>query len=42
MDVLTMRDYPSEVSIIVARQLKIVRQIDIFKISAAKNIQFVL
>ena len=42
MGVLTLKNYPSEASIMVARQLKIVSQIDAFNISAARNIQYVL
>ena len=38
MDVLTLKNYPSEASIMVARQLKIVSQVDAFLISAARNI----
>ena len=41
IDVLTLKNYPSEASIIVARQLKIVSQNDAFKISATRNIQYV-
>ena len=37
---LTRRNYPSEASIKVARQLKIVNQIDAFTISATRNIQY--
>ena len=36
-DVLTMKNYPSEDSIKVARQLKIVSQRDAFTFSAARN-----
>ena len=36
-----MKEYPSEASIMVARQLKIVNQIDAFTISATRNIQYV-
>ena len=35
------KKYPSEVSIMVARQLKIVSQIDAFTISAIRNLQYV-
>ena len=38
---LTLRNYPSEASIMVARQLKIISQIDVFTISATRNIQYV-
>ena len=38
---LTIKKYPSEASIMVARQLKI-RQIDAFTISATRNIQYAL
>ena len=38
---LTLKNYPSEASIMVARQLKIVSQIDAFTISATMNIQYV-
>ena len=38
---MTLNNYFSEVSIMVARQLKIVSQIDAFTISVAKNIQYV-
>ena len=38
---LTLRNYPSEASIMVARQLKIVDPIDAFTISATRNIQYV-
>ena len=34
-------NYPSEASIMAARQLKIVSQIDVFTISATRNIQCV-
>ena len=36
-----MNDFPSEASIMVARQLKIVSQIDAFTISATRIIQYV-
>ena len=39
IDVLTLKHYPSEASIMVARQLMIVSQIDAFTISATRNIQ---
>ena len=39
MDVLTLKNYPSEASMMVAWQLKIVSQIDAFKISATRNLQ---
>ena len=35
------KNYPSEASLMVARQLKIVSQIDAFTISATGNIQYV-
>ena len=38
---MTLKNYPSEASIKVARQLKIVSQSDAFKISATRNIQYV-
>ena len=38
---MTLNNYSSEVSIMVARQLKIVSQVDAFTISVAKNIQYV-
>ena len=38
MDVLTLKNYPIEASIIVARQIKIVSQINAFTISASRNI----
>ena len=41
IDVFTLNNYPSEASIMVARQLKIVSQIDAFTISATRNIQYV-
>ena len=41
MDVLTLKKYPSEASFMVARQLKIVSQIDAFTISATRNLQYV-
>ena len=41
MDVLTLNNYPSEASIMVARQLKIVSQSDAFTISPTMNIQYV-
>ena len=37
---LTLKNYQSEASIMVARQLKIVSQIDAFTISANRNIQY--
>ena len=40
IDVLTLKNYSSEASIMVARQLKIVSQIDSFTISATRNIQY--
>ena len=39
---MTLKNYPSHVSIMVARQLKIVSQIDAFTISATMNIEYVL
>ena len=41
MDVLFLNNYPGEASIRVARQLKIISQIDRLKISATRNIQYV-
>ena len=41
MNLLTLKNYPSEASIMVARQLKIVSQIDAFTISATRNIQYI-
>ena len=41
MHVLTLKNYPSEASIMVARQLKVVSQSDAFTISATRNIQYV-
>ena len=41
MFLLTLRNYPSEASIMVARQLKIVNQIDAFTISATRNKHYV-
>ena len=38
---MTLKNYHSEASIMVARQLKIVRQVDAITISAARNIQYV-
>ena len=38
---LTPKNYPSEASIMVARQLKFASQSDAFKISATRNIQYV-
>ena len=35
---MTLNNYPSEASIMVARQLKSVSQVDAFTISAARNI----
>ena len=40
--ILTLKNYPSEASFMVARQLKNVSQIDGFMISATSNIQYVL
>ena len=39
---MTLKNYLSEVSIMVAGKLKIVSQNDAFMISAARNIQYVL
>ena len=39
--VLTLKNYSSEASIMVARQLKIVSQSDEFTISATRNIQYI-
>ena len=41
IDVLTLKNYPSEASIMVAKQLKVVNQSDAFTISASRNIQYV-
>ena len=41
IDVLTLKNYPSEASSMVARQLKVVIQIDAFTISATMNIKCV-
>ena len=41
IDVLALKNYPSEASIMVARQLKIVSQIDAFTISATRNMHYV-
>ena len=41
IDFLTVMNYLREASIVVARQLKIVSQIDAFMISATRNIQYV-
>ena len=41
IDILTLKNYPSEASIMVVRQLKIVSQIDVFTVSATRNIQYV-
>ena len=41
IDILTLNNYPSEASIMVARQLKITSQIDALTISATRNIQYV-
>ena len=41
IDVLILKNYPKEASIMVARQLKINCQIDAFTISATRNIQYV-
>ena len=38
---MTLKNYPSEAFIMVARQLKIVSQVDAFTISATRNIQYV-
>ena len=40
MDVLTLKNYPSEASIMFARQQLIVSQINAFTISANSNIQY--
>ena len=39
---MTQNNYPDEASFMVARQLKIVSQSDVFTISATRNIQYVL
>ena len=41
IDRLTLKNYPGERPIMVARQLKIVNQINAFTISATRNIQYV-
>ena len=41
IDGLALKNYIREASIMVARQLKIVSQIDVFTISANKNIPYV-
>ena len=41
IDVLTLKNYPSEASFMVARQLKIVSQIDAFTILATRNLHYV-
>ena len=41
INVLTLKNYPSEASIMVARQLKFVSQSDAFTISDTKNIRYV-
>ena len=41
IDVLTLKNYPSEASIMIDRQLKIVSQIDALSITATRNIQYV-
>ena len=38
---MARKNCPGEASIMVARQLKIVNQVDAFTISAARNIQYV-
>ena len=40
-DMFNPKKYPSEAHIMVARQLKIVSQIDAFMISATRNLQYV-
>ena len=40
IDYLTLKNYPGEVSILVARQLMIISQIDVFKTSATRIIQY--
>ena len=42
LDILTLKNYSSEASFMVARQLKLVSQIDAFMISATRNVQYVL
>ena len=39
---MTQNNYPGEASVMVARQLIIVSQSDVFTISATRNIQYVL
>ena len=41
MDSMTHKNYPSTDSILVARQLKIISQVDAFTISATRKIQYV-
>ena len=41
MDVLNLKKYPSEASIMVARHLKVVTSSDAFTFSATRNIQYV-
>ena len=41
IEVLALTHCPNKTSIMVAAQLKIVRQIDAFMISATRNIQYV-
>ena len=38
---MTLKNYPSEASFMVARQLKVDSQIDAFTISATRNIHYV-
>ena len=42
INVLTLKNHPSEASTMVARQLKIVSQTDTLTISPARKIQYVL
>ena len=42
IDVLTLKNFLSEASIMAARQQRIVSQIDAFMISSTRNIQYVL
>ena len=38
---MTLKNYPNEASFMIARQLKIVSQVDAFTISVARNIKYV-
>ena len=41
IDIWTLNNYSSEASIMVARQLKILSQVDVFTIAATRNIEHV-